>query len=314
MKQIFLSIIVPVYNEEDNIKPLIEKIKSALKNINQNYELIFINDGSNDLSESILQKAAANNKFIKVINFTRNFGQTAAFAAGIEEAQGKILATLDADLQNDPDDIIKMLKIMEQEKADVVVGWRKNRHDPFLRSLLSQVANKIINQSTNTTIHDTGCSLRLYKAEVIKNLKLYGEMHRFIPALAAASGAKLIETPVNHQPRKFGHSKYGLSRTFKVLLDLLTVKFLSSFQTKPIYMFGMVGFTFISFSIITAILVVVRKIFLGGVWVSPLFFVMTNFFNVGITCILMGLLAEIQVRSWFESSGKKGYVIKNIWP
>jgi glycosyltransferase involved in cell wall biosynthesis len=306
-----ISIIVPVYNEEDNLKPLFNKIKSSLSKISQKWELIFVNDGSQDNSESILTGLSKEHSEIRLINLSRNFGQTAAFAAGIDNSQGEIIVTMDADLQNDPVDIPKMLEMLQEKKVDIVVGWRKNRKDPFLRSVMSKIANRIIKSSTNTQIHDTGCSLRIYKREVVQNLKLYGEMHRFIPALAVANGARIIEMEVNHFPRQHGQSKYGFMRTFKVLLDLLTVKFLSSFQTKPIYMFGFIGIFFILLSILIGIFVILRVILLGGILISPLFTigVLLNIF--GVVYILLGLLAEIQIRTWFESSGKKSYIVKS---
>ena len=307
----YFSVIVPVYNEEGNLEPLFEKIKQSMSSLQKPWEIIFVNDGSIDQSESILKKLAKENTEIQVLNFTRNFGQTAAFAAGIDYAQGEVLITLDADLQNDPEDIQRMFELMQKHKADIVTGWRKNRQDPLFRSLLSKVANGIINNSMHSNIHDLGCSLRLYKKAALQNLKLYGEMHRFIPILAASSGAKIVEMPVLHHPRTSGHSKYGLSRTFKVLLDMITVKFLTNYQTKPIYMFGFAGIVFIGMSFIAGAWVVARRIFFNGEWVSPMLFIMTILFNVGVLCILMGLLAEIQVRTWYESSGKKSYTIKS---
>jgi len=204
-----------------------------------------------------------------------------------------------------------MLDSLIEHKADIVTGWRKDRQDPLVRSVFSKIANKLITSSVHSYIHDLGCSLRIYKRETIKNINLYGEMHRFIPILASNMGATIIEVPVHHHPRKSGQSKYGFVRTFKVLLDLVTVKFLTGYQTKPIYMFGATGIIFIILSFLAAILVTVRHFFLGGEWVSPMLFIMTSLFNVGVLCILMGLLAEIQVRTWFESSGKKGYILKN---
>ncbi|MGI5828463.1 MAG: glycosyltransferase family 2 protein [Patescibacteria group bacterium] len=310
--QPYFSVIVPVYNEEGNLELLFHKLNDTFSELNKTWEVIFVNDGSTDKSEEELRKLAAKHSEVRTVSFTRNFGQTAAFAAGIDQARGEILITLDADLQNDPTDIPTMLEVMNDQNADIVAGWRKDRQDPFLRSLLSRVANKIINRSMNSEIHDLGCSLRLYKKSALKNLQLYGEMHRFIPILAASSGAKIVEMPVAHHPRIKGKSKYGLSRTFKVLLDMVTVKFLTTFQTKPIYMFGFAGIIFIIFSFIAAAWVIVRRMFFDGEWVSPMLFIMTILFNVGVICILMGLLAEIQVRTWFESSGKKSYVIKNI--
>jgi hypothetical protein len=203
-----------------------------------------------------------------------------------------------------------MLETMESKNVDIVAGWRKNRQDPFLRSFLSKAANLLINRSMRSQIHDLGCSLRIYKANTLKNLCLYGEMHRFIPILAAGFGAKIAEVPIHHYPRTQGKSKYGLMRTFKVLLDLVTVTFLSDYQTKPIYMFGVTGLIFILMSILILVFVTIRALFLGGVWISPLFIIGIVFNVFGVMCVLMGLLAEIQVRTWYESSGKKSYIIK----
>ncbi|NMB57383.1 glycosyltransferase family 2 protein [Candidatus Beckwithbacteria bacterium] len=307
-----ISIIIPVYNEEGNISKLFQKIQAIFEKIDKTWEIIFINDGSSDKSEAEILNLSKNNPQIKLISFVRNFGQTAAWSAGFDYAQGKILITMDADLQNDPEDIPMMLEIMEKEKADIVNGWRKNRQDPFLRSIVSKMANKIINWMMESNIKDSGCSLRIIKKSAIQDLKLYGEMHRLLPFLLAGYGAKTIQIPVKHHPRIIGKSKYGFSRTFKVLLDMITIKFLISYQTKPIYMFGQVGFGFLVLSVLTALLVIVRRIFFNGAWISPLFFVMSNFFTVGILCVLMGLLAEIQVRSWFEGTGKKPYLIKKM--
>ncbi len=306
----FFSVIIPVYNEQDNIRLLYKEIKAVFSTLGKSWEIIFVNDGSHDQSEPVLQELKKSEENISVISFTRNFGQTAAFTAGFDTAQGEILVTLDADLQNDPQDISQMLKLLEEKGVDIVTGWRKDRQDLFLRSLMSRIANLIINYTTSSGLHDLGCSLRIYKKEALNNLVLYGEMHRFLPILASISGAKVVEMPVHHRPRKFGNSKYGLMRTFKVLLDLVTVKFLSGYQTKPIYMFGTSGFIFIFLSILIGIFVTIRAIFFQGVWISPLFVIGVVFFVVGILSILMGLLAEIQIRTWYESSGKKSYIVK----
>lgn len=314
MMKPYFSVIIPVYNEEKNLHPLLEKLQTVLFQLKKPWEVIFVNDGSNDQSEEVLRELKSEQSRVKIINFTRNFGQTAAFSAGFDSARGKILITLDADLQNDPKDIPHLLKLMEKEKADVVCGWRKNRQDPFFRAIVSRLANKVINQATSFRLHDLGCSLRVYKKSALSHLQLYGEMHRFIPILAAARGAKVIEMPVTHHPRVFGKSKYGLGRTFKVLLDLVTLKFLIGFQTKPIYMFGFIGLVFIFLSFAAGLWVVVRRLFFGGIWVSPMLFIMTILFNIGIVCVLLGLLAEIQIRAWYEGSGKKAYVIKKFKP
>jgi glycosyltransferase involved in cell wall biosynthesis len=308
----YFSVIVPVYNEEGNLFPIYEKISQTMNKMGKKWEIIFVNDGSSDSSEDELKKLAEKHEEIIVINFTRNFGQTAAFAAGFDHGLGEIFITIDADLQNDPEDIPQMYELMEKTNADIVSGWRKNRQDPFFRSILSHIANSIIRRSMKSNIHDLGCSLKLYKRKAIVSVPLYGEMHRFIPILAASSGAKTEEMVVKHHSRTKGKSKYGLMRTFKVLLDMVTLKFLTAYQTKPIYMFGFTGIAFILLSFLAAFLIIVRRLLFGGEWVSPMLFVMTMLFNAGVICILMGLLAEIQIRTWYETSGKKSYVIKEL--
>lgn len=312
MKVPYFSVIVPVYNEEGNLVPLTERIYDVMKKLQKSWEFIIINDGSRDKSERILADLKKKYKEIVLLTFTRNYGQTAAFAAGIDHAKGSILITLDSDLQNDPADIPEMIKDLDSHHADIVCGWRKNRHDPFVRTWLSQCANWMINRFFNSRIHDLGCSLRIYKRDVVKNMELYGEMHRFIPVLASSAGAKVIERVVAHHPRKSGTSKYGFSRTMKVMLDVLTLKYLTAYQTKPIYIFGFVGIFLIILSVFTGLWVIVRRVYLGGEWVSPMLFIMTILFNSGVICILMGLLAEIQMRAWYGGSKKKSYSLKEI--
>jgi len=310
-----LSIVIPVYNEEKNLKLLYKKIKAVIDKIPaktlpvRGYETIFINDGSTDKSEKILKEIAKKDKRFKVISFVKNFGQTAALSAGFEKSRGEVIITLDADLQNDPADIPKLLAKID-EGYDVVSGWRKKRRDPFLRTLLSSIANIIISKTTNVRLHDTGCTLKAYKKEFVKDLELFGEMHRFLPALVAQKGAKLTEAEVAHHPRKHGQSNYGLMRTFKVLLDLLTVKFFGSFATKPIYVFGGGGLLLLFLGFLSATFVVIRKVCLGGEWISPMLFIAVLLIIVGVQFLLMGLLAEIQIRTYFASTKKPYYKIK----
>ena len=305
----FFSIIVPIYNEAGNITPLFEKIRAVMKPFS-NWEVIFVNDGSYDESDVELQRLCHTYPRVRVIEFVRNFGQTAAWAAGFDHAKGDYLITLDGDGQNDPGDIPRMIELMKKKQADVVTGWRKHRKDPFIRGLMSQVANGLVNWLTGSHIRDTGCSLRILKKAVVENLVLYGEMHRLLPFLLSGYGVRMIETPVHHHPRTIGKSKYGLSRMFKVVMDVIVVKFLVSYRTKPIYMFGSLGSVFLVLSGIFSVLVVVRKIAFGGEWISPIFFVMTNFFTIGVVLIMMGLMMEVQVRTWFEGTGKKSYEVK----
>lgn len=314
-----LSIVIPVFNEEKNLKPLYKKLRATLSKdrpcstvrtvLAENWEIIFVNDGSTDKSQEILEKIAQKDKKVKVISFVKNFGQTAALAAGFKNSRGEVIATLDADLQNDPRDISKLIKKINQG-YDVVSGWRKNRQDPFLRTLLSSIANFIIAKTTKINLHDTGCTLKVYKKEFVKDLELYGEMHRFLPSLTVMQGAKIAEVVVSHHPREFGKSNYGFSRTFKVLLDLLTVKFFGSFATKPIYVFGGTGFVLIFLGFLSALFILIRKLFFEGVWISPMLFITVLFLIIGVQFLLMGLLAEIQIRTYFASTKKPFYKIK----
>lgn len=303
---------MPVYNEKENLTPLVEQILQAVMPLKTDWELILVDDGSNDGSSKLISQLAQENSHIEALHFSRNYGQTAALAAGVDNAQGEIIVTLDADLQNDPSDIPVLIKTLQETKSDIVSGWRKNRHDPFLRAIFSHAANWLICQTTGLKLHDIGCTLKAYRREVFDDLSLYGEMHRFIPALAVAQGFRVTEIPVKHHPRTKGQSKYGLSRTIKVFLDLLTVKFFGSYQTKPIYVFGGGGLVLLFLGLLAGLFVLIRKILFSGVWVSPMLFITILFFIVGVQFILMGLLAEIQIRTWFESSQKKPYIIKKL--
>lgn len=307
---IYLSCVIPVYNEKENLALLAQKILSVLPSLKKTWELILVDDGSNDGSSQVITRLEKENKYIKGIYLTKNFGQTAALAAGIDHALGEIVVTLDADLQNDPADIPKLINTLEEKKVDLVSGWRKNRQDPPLRSFFSKVANILISKITNTKLHDIGCTLKAYRKKALANINLYGEMHRFIPALINMEGYKITEIEVLHHPRKFGQSKYGIMRTVKVILDLITVKFLTSWQTKPIYMFGGSGLFLLFLGFLVSIFIFIRHVFFKGVWVSPMLFIAILLVIVGIQFILMGLIAEIQIRTWYESSGKKGYIIK----
>lgn len=307
-----ISVIIPVYNEEKNISSLYLELKQVLNKLNSSAEIIFINDGSRDTSAGILSKIAGNDDSVKVIDFVRNFGQTAALSAGIAESRGEIIVPMDGDGQNDPADIPKLLAKID-EGYSVVSGWRKNRHDSFWRVLPSKVANWIIKKVTGVKIHDNGCSLKAYRREVIEGVQLYGEMHRFIFVYAAWNGGKVCEVVVNHRPRKHGKSKYGFSRVFKVLLDLLLIKFLYIYMSRPIHFFGKYGFYSIFISVIFAVWSVSLKIF-GDVSLSrtPLPIFSAMFLTVGIQLILTGIVAELLMRTYFESQEKKPYTIKRI--
>ncbi len=304
-----ISLVIPSHNESENLEKLYQEIVSALgKNVD--YEIVMVDDGSSDDSVVVLNKLASKDNRLKVVEFLRNSGQTAAMAAGIDLASGELIVTLDADRQNDPADIPKMLEAMD-DKTDIVSGWRKDRQDPFLRSFLSKFANKLINSITGTKIHDTGCSLKVYRKSCFEDIKLYGEMHRFIPALLLQQGYKVKEVKVNHRPRVEGESHYGFSRVIKVVLDLIAIKFLARFSTKPIHIFGLSGLWLLVFGFLSGAYVVYRKLFMGGEWISPLLFVVVLLVIVGVQFILMGLIAEMITRANFENSDKKPYKIKN---
>jgi glycosyltransferase involved in cell wall biosynthesis len=306
-----LSLVIPVYNEEDNIETLFKKVEDALNPLGYPWELILVDDGSKDSSFEHLSQLAEKHKHVKVIKFVRNFGQTAALAAGIDYSKGDIIIPMDADLQNDPADISRLLDKLD-EGFDVVSGWRKERQDEFFTRLVpSWVANKIISVISGVRLHDYGCSLKAYRREVLKDVRLYGEMHRFVPIYASWEGARVAEIPVNHYARQFGQSKYGISRTFKVVLDLMTVKFMSTYFTKPIYVFGTAGLGSLAISFAAFIWMVVLKFFFHTTFIeTPLPVLIAMFFMVGIQLILMGLLAEILMRTYHEAQDKRIYRIK----
>ncbi|HSM26093.1 MAG TPA: glycosyltransferase family 2 protein [Anaerolineaceae bacterium] len=307
-----LSIVVPVYNEEETIPLLYQAVMEAMESVSEPWELILVDDGSKDNSLVQLEELARNDpQHIRVIGLRRNFGQTAAIAAGIDHAKGEIIVLMDADLQNDPQDIPLLLDKI-YEGYDVVSGWRQKRKDTFLtRTLPSQSANKLISFVTGVHLHDYGCTLKAYRREVITGFKLYGEMHRFIPVYANSVGAKLIEIPVRHHPRKFGKAKYGLERTVKVILDLFTVKFLNSYANKPIYLFGGTGIMIMAVSSVILLYLFFRRvIFQIPVLDSPLFMLSGMFFILGFQSILMGLIAELLVRTYHEAQQKPTYTIK----
>ena len=307
-----VSVVVPLLNEQDNIGPLYEQITQILKGKYQ-YEIIFIDDGSSDNSFNILADLQKADNQMRVICFRKNFGQTSALSAGFTYAKGKIIVALDADLQNDPADIPDMIDKLN-EGFDVVSGWRKKRHDNAITRLLpSKIANWVISRITGVKLHDYGCTLKAYRKEVLEEIKLYGEMHRFIPALASWSGARIAEMVVNHRPRTAGKTKYGIGRTFKVILDLITVKFLGSFSTKPIYIFGGLGLASGIGAIASGWFVVYQKIANDfPINRNPLLVMTAMLFTTTIQFILMGLLAELLVRTYHESQNRPTYVIKQI--
>jgi len=309
----YLSLVVPVYNEVENLTPLYERVREVLDPTGWTYELILVDDGSTDGSNRMLLDLHAKDPRIKVLRFRRNFGQTAALAAGFDYAHGEIVVSLDADLQNDPVDIPPLVAKLN-EGYDLVNGWRADRQDPFLhRRLPSQIANWIIGLTTQVKIHDYGCTLKVFRRDIVKNLKLYGEMHRFIPALVGDLGARITEMPVTHHPRKRGTSKYGLTRTLWVILDLLTVKFLSRYATRPSHLFGFVGLlAFLLGSAITVVLGIQRLFF--GIRLSerPLLWLGILLVVVGVQFVTTGLLAEMLARTYHESQEKSVYLIKEV--
>jgi len=307
-----LSVVIPVYNEEENVRLLHESLRNALDPLNQEYELLFVDDGSTDRTLPILEEIQAQDNKMVVLSLRRNFGQTAAFAAGFDFSRGDVVVTMDGDLQNDPADIPKLLELIKE--SDLVSGWRKNRKDPFFsRRLPSMMANWLISKVTGVKLHDYGCSLKAYRRDVIKNLKLYGEMHRFIPAVASWYGVRVAEVETVHHPRMRGKSKYGISRTVKVVLDLITVKFLQSFSTKPIQFFGPFGILsgFLGF-LILLYLSADKLLFGKDIGGRPLLLLGALLIIVGIQLIGMGLLGEMLVRVYHESQKKPIYVIKKI--
>ena len=311
--KIDLSVVIPLYNEEENVELLYESVSKALKGCGRVWEIIMVDDGSSDETLAILKKLADVEKNVKVISFRRNFGQTAAMAAGFDNAVGEVVIPMDGDLQNDPADIHKLLEKVE-EGFDVVSGWRKDRKDRFInRKLPSIIANWLISRITGVHLHDYGCTLKAYKKEVLDNINLYGEMHRFIPALASLNGARVAEIPVNHRERKYGTSKYGISRTFKVILDLVTVKFLLSYSTKPIQIFGGLGIISLFLSFLSFLEISIGKFFYGlDITGNPFFLLSILFALIGIQFVTMGLLGEINIRTYYESQGKPIYVVREI--
>ena len=307
-----ISVVVPLLNEQDNIGPLYEQITQTLTDV-YDYEIIFVDDGSSDNSFNVLTKLQKSDARMRVICFRKNFGQTAALSAGFAHARGKVIVAIDADLQNDPADIPDMITKLD-EGFDVVSGWRKKRHDNAITRLLpSKIANWLISRITGVKLHDYGCTLKVYRREVLDEIKLYGEMHRFIPALASWSGARITEMAVNHRPRTTGKTKYGLGRTLKVVLDLITVKFLGAFSTKPIYIFGGLGLASGIGAIASGWYVIYQKIANDfAINRNPLLVLTALLIATTIQLILMGLLAELLVRTYHESQNRPTYVIKEI--
>ncbi len=318
-----LSIVVPVYNEVENLRPLLKEINAALAPENLTYEVLLIDDGSSDGSSDLICALTAEDTHVVGIQFRRNHGQTAAFSAGFDYASGRYVVTIDADLQNDPADIPRLLQKLE-EGYDVVNGWRENRQDAFLmRRLPSYIANRLIAHASDVHLRDRGCSLRMFRSEVIKELKLYGEMHRFIPELVNNMGFTMAEVPVSHRPRHAGESKYGLSRTFRVIVDLMTVLFLRNYGDRPMHLFGMLGMIFSGFGGLFLAYLFFIKMWAGisGGWTGfqameignrPLLSLGILLLILGVQFLVMGLIAELIVRTYYETQNKPVYQIRKI--
>jgi glycosyltransferase involved in cell wall biosynthesis len=305
-----VSVVIPLYDEEDNVEPMYERLIASLTDLGQSYEVIVVDDGSRDRTYARLMQLASSDPHLKVVRLRRNYGQTAAMSAGFDHARGKVIVPMDGDLQNDPADIALLLTKVD-EGYDVVSGWRRDRQDGFARRLPSRIANWLIGRVTGVRLHDYGCTLKAYRADVVAETRLYGEMHRFLPALAYMAGARITEVPVSHHARTAGRSKYGIGRTFKVLLDLLTVKFLSVWSTKPSYVFGgsgsvlcIIGTGFVAWT-------AYEKIF-NGIYVyrQPALLVGVFLFTIGLNMIMLGLLAELIVRTYHESQAKPVYLVR----
>ncbi|MAN27942.1 MULTISPECIES: glycosyltransferase family 2 protein [Mesonia] len=304
----FLSIIIPVYNEDENVLPLTKKIETAL--INYKFEIIYIDDFSTD--NTVKNIKSLQNPNIKLIELKKNYGQSLALAAGIDNALGDFIISLDGDMQNDPNDIPNMLKLLIEEDIDLVTGIRVNRKDSFFKKIPSKIANYIIRKTTKLNIQDQGCALKVFRKETAKELNLYGEMHRFIALLAFLNGTRIKEVPVKHHPRKFGKSKYGLGRTFKVINDLLLILFQRNYLQKPLYLFGNIGLFFFSLGLLINIYLLIEKILGFDIWGRPILIVGVLFVLLGIQLFTIGIVIDLQMRTYYESQDKRPYIIRKI--
>src|SRR5437773_5139729 len=306
-----ISVFLPVYNEEPNLLPLHAKLDESLRALGRSAEIVYVDDGSTDGSLKTLRELAHLDSRVRVVALRRNYGQTGAMAAGIDAARGRVLIPMDADLQNDPADIIRLLEKLD-EGYDVVSGWRRNRKDKLItRKIPSMIANKLISWIGGLPLHDYGCSLKAYRRESLQDVRLYGEMHRFIPIYASWVGARVAEIPVAHHPRTMGKSKYGLSRTLKVVFDLMTIKFLASYQTKPIYIFGTFGMIAMALSFVGGLWATILKFWEGVSFIqTPLPVITIVMLAIGVQFLMMGLLAEMLVRTYHESQAKAIYAVR----
>ncbi|MCP5101259.1 MAG: glycosyltransferase family 2 protein [Chloroflexi bacterium] len=310
---IAVSVVIPIFNEEENLLHLFDEMQKALDQLTVSSEVVLVDDGSKDRSWEIMQGFPEKDGRFRVICLRRNFGQTAAFSAGFDHSTGDVVITMDGDLQNDPMDMPKLLDKMD-EGYDIVSGWRIDRQDTFItRKLPSQIANRIISRSTGISLHDYGCSLKAYRREVIENTKLYGELHRFIPALASKIGVKVAEVPVNHRARQFGTSKYGLGRVVRVILDLMTVKFLLDYATRPMQIFGLMGLGSLGSGFAIGLyLTALRLFFSQGLRDRPLLLLSILLIVIGIQLFIMGLLGELIIRTYHETQDKPIYMVKEV--
>ncbi len=309
-----LSVVVPLYNEEDSVAPLVTQMHEALADYRNPWELVLVNDGSADGTEQAVREARAQwGEHVRLIDLQRNFGQTAAMQAGIDAARGDVIATLDGDLQNDPLDIPRMVKRLLEENLDLVAGWRQNRKDTLMRKIPSRLANRLIGRITQVELHDYGCSLKVFRANIIKNVRLYGEMHRFIPAwMAASTSARRIkEEPVRHHARQFGESKYGIGRTFRVILDLLVVYFFMRFRSRPGHFFGRIGLIFGGLGGLGLAYLAFIKVILGeSIGTRPLLLISVLLILMAVQFLTTGVLSEMMARTYYESSQTRSYVVR----
>lgn len=308
-----LSIVIPVYNEQENVRLLIDEVHSGVRPLGLSYEIVLVDDGSRDNSFTLLKEAAATDEALTLIRFRRNFGQTPAMQAGLDAARGKVVVTMDADLQNDPADIGRMLEKLN-EGYDLVAGWRKDRKDAFInRKLPSMIANWLISATTQVRLHDYGCTLKAMRGDLAKQLRLYGEMHRFIPAVAAFIGAAIVEMPVNHRPRRFGQSKYGIGRTLRVVLDLITVRFLQQYLTRPMQVFGLLGLLlFMSGVGINGWLALEKLAFGHTLADRPLLLLGVLLIVIGVQLLSLGLLADVVSRTYHEAQNRRPYFVREV--
>lgn len=308
-----LSVVIPIYNEAENIRALYEELRGVLIGMAHDHEIVFVDDGSSDQSMDILEEIQAKDDHVVVVSFRRNFGQTAAMAAGFDYATGDVIVTMDGDMQNDPRDIPNLIAKME-EGFDLVSGWRFNRQDAFInRKLPSMIANRIISVVTGVCLHDYGCTLKIFHRDITRGIKLYGEMHRFIPAIASGMGSRIAEIEVNHRPRRFGTSKYGISRTLRVVLDLMTVKFFLSYATRPIQVFGLFGVISGAFGILLMLVMTVQRQFFDiSMGNRPMLMLAVLLIFMGVQFVSIGLLGEFQTRTYHESQDKPVYAVRKV--